>query len=215
MVSETSVTLTPKASIHLVRKLWHSGTGALGIVILHTGSWEATYLGRFLILLALFAFFFEWLRLKFHIINQLFCRIAGPLMRENEVNAPTGFAFYALGVGLTLLFFDYHVALLACSYLIFADPLASLIGVKYGKTKIWNGRSLEGTFAFFTVALMINLYFYHQGIFVDVKNFALFSIITAIAAAVSEVVCHGKYLDDNMVIPLVAGSIIAFSYRLF
>jgi len=215
MTSNQGLMLNPRTSIHLARKVWHSGTGALGIGIFQYSSWDANLLGQVLIGIAAFAFIFEWLRLKVDSLNRAFCRLAAPLMRDTELNAPTGFAFYALGVGLALIFFQRDVAILACCYLVFADPVASLVGVKIGKTKIWNGRSLEGTFAFFTIALLINYYFYHMDLFQDVKNFALFSIITAISAAFSEVVCHGKYLDDNMVIPLVAGVIITFSKILF
>jgi dolichol kinase len=215
MTSNQGLVLNPRTSVHLARKVWHSGTGALGIGIYNYSGWDALFLGQVLIGIAVFAFIFEWLRLRVEPLNRVFCRLAAPLMRDTELNAPTGFAFYALGVGLTLIFFDRDVAMLACCYLVFADPVASLVGVKIGKTKIWNGRSLEGTFAFFTIALFINYYFYHLGFFQDVKNFALFSIITAISAAISEVVCHGKYLDDNMVIPLVAGVIITVSALLF
>lgn len=215
MITDNTIKLSPKSSVHLVRKLWHCGTGAIGIAIFQAGFFESQTLGQILVFVAIVAFFIEWLRLRFKVINKPFCQLAAPLMRDTEVHGPTGFAFYALGVGLALLIFDREVALLACSYLVFADPIASLIGVKYGKTKIWNGRSLEGTFAFFTIGIMINLYFYQQGMFLDIKNFVLFSIITSISAATAEVICHGKYLDDNLVIPLVGGTIITFSRLLF
>ncbi len=65
------------------------------------------------------------------------------------------------------------------------------------------------------VALLINLCFYQLGMFLDVKNFVLFSIITATSAAFAEVVCHGKYLDDNLIIPVVAGALITFSRIIF
>lgn len=210
-----SLELPSRSSVHIARKIWHCGMGSLGITLFLLSNIEPIWWGQVLVLVALMAFAVEWLRLNNRVLNKYFCRLASPFMRDTEVAGPTGFAFYALGVGLTLLLFEKDVALLACCYLVFADPAASLVGVKFGKTKILNGRSLEGTMTFFIVALMINLCFFNMSMFLDVKNFVVFSVITAISAALAEVICHGKYLDDNLIVPVVAGALITFSRIIF
>jgi diacylglycerol kinase (CTP) len=215
MLIQDNLELQHRTSLHIARKIWHCGMGLLGISLFNASSLSPIWWGKLLVLVGIVAFFMEWVRLRSPQINRYFCRIAAPLMRDTEFAAPTGFAFYALGVGLTLVFFERDVALLACCYLVFADPIASFVGVKIGKTKIWNGRSMEGTLAFFMTALLINFCFYHWGFFHDVRNFALFSIIVAISASFSEVICHGKFLDDNLVIPVAAGAIISFSRVIF
>lgn len=215
MINETNIQLSSRSSVHIARKVWHCSTGVLGLWVFLTSNMPAQWWGQMLICAAMVGFLLELIRLKSPNINQAFCQIAGPLMRKSEYSAPTGFAFYALGVGMAIMLFDREVALLACSYLVFADPVAAFVGVKYGKTKIWNGRSIEGTLAFFGVALMTNLAFYHFGMFSEVSNFVLFSIITASSAALAEVVCNNKYLDDNLVIPVLAGLFITASKLLF
>lgn len=215
MLVKNSTVFQQRSAIHLLRKIWHSTTGAIGIALFIHYNMNPTFLGISLLGLSMMTFIFEWIRIENVMLNQVFCRLARPLMRDTEVNGPTGFAFYALGVGLALLFFDKNIALLATCYLVFADPSASFVGAKFGKTKIWHGRSLEGTLAFFAVALILNFIFYQQGIFLEVKNYIAFSITTAVFAALAEVVCHGKYLDDNLVIPVASGAIITLSQFIF
>jgi dolichol kinase len=60
-----------------------------------------------------------------------------------------------MGVLLTLISFPKVVALVAIYTLAVADPLSAIIGIKYGKTKIVKGKSLEGSLAFFTASLII------------------------------------------------------------
>jgi diacylglycerol kinase (CTP) len=57
-------------------------------------------------------------------------------MRQSEKKSLSGMPFYALGVGLTLYFYKPSIALLAITFLVFADPLSSFFGILYGKRKI-------------------------------------------------------------------------------
>ena len=208
MLFKNTLNLASRSSVHWARKVWHSGTGSLGLFALYHFDLSAQLCASILLILSFGVICFEWTRLRSAKLNRVFCVVASPLMRDCEADAPTGVGFYLLGISLALFLFEREVALLACCYLIFADPLAALIGSLFGKTKIWHGRSIEGTLTFFAVSLVINLVFYKLGMFNDVKNFALFSLITALGSAVAEVVCHGKYLDDNLVIPVASGVII-------
>ena len=65
------------------------------------------------------------------------------MKRINGVALP----FYALGLGLNFLLFPEKIAILSSFFLIFSDPFSSLIGIKFGKTKVSKNKSLEGCMA--------------------------------------------------------------------
>ena len=78
-----------------------------------------------------------------------------------------------------------------------ADPLCSLAGMQWGKTKIL-GKSLEGCSVFFVVSLLILSVFTFP---VHVR------LITAIVATLTELFTP-KWLDDNLTIPIVTALVL-------
>jgi len=203
-----------RSSLHLARKIWHMGVGLVGLYMYSTSIWSSREWGQGLLLIAVLAFALEFFRLRWPLVNKLFCYFASHLMRRSELNSPTGLGYYALGVGASFLFFDPQVALLGCCYLFFADPIASWVGVMAGKTKLWSGRTLEGTLAFFNVALILNIIFLAAGAFYGVKHLTLFCFFCATLGATSELLSVKKWLDDNLTIPLLSGLAITLVEKL-
>ena len=68
---EQSIVLTPKSSLHIARKLWHSGTGALGIAFFQYSNEDSMFLGKLLVIVALVAFVLEWYRLRNDALNKV------------------------------------------------------------------------------------------------------------------------------------------------
>ena len=65
-----------------------------------------------------------------------------------------GPTIYVIMVLILILFFDFRLAGSIFAILAFGDGFATVIGLKYGKHKIHNNKSLEGSIAFFTFSLM-------------------------------------------------------------
>ncbi|MBO4502169.1 MAG: hypothetical protein J5707_00720, partial [Candidatus Methanomethylophilus sp.] len=91
------------------------------------------------------------------------------------------------------------------------DGFGSIVGKKYGKHKIINGKSLEGTCAVFAatfICSMIIIVFYgflaSQGLFlgrtVDVIPGLSFAAVAGVLAAIVEAICPGDF--DNLLIPM-------------
>ena len=142
------------------------------------------------------------LSLKNEKLNQLAMLLMKPIMRESERNSVSGLPFYALGVSLALFFFPERIAILATLFLIFADPIASFIGILYGRDKILPNKSLQGTIAAFSVCYIVTIVY---GLIYVGPSMGLlvYAIMAGFIGAISEM-CS-QFVDDNLCIPVISG----------
>lgn len=191
-----------RSDLHIVRKLWHMLTGLIGLVIYHRTHMPVEKMATILLVLALCSFAIEFLRLRDERLNQILMIIMRPVMRESEKNSISGMPFYALGVSLSLFFYPEQIAILSVLFLMFADPIASLAGVLYGKDKILPNKSLQGTMAAFAVCYLTTLIYgaIHTG---SSMNLLIFAIVAGVIGALSEL-CS-QFVDDNLCIPVLSG----------
>ena len=69
------------------------------------------------------------------------------LMKQSESSQVLGSTYMAAASLIVFLFFDKELAILALLYIGVGDPLAGVVGKRYGRVKI-GSKSLEGTLAF-------------------------------------------------------------------
>jgi len=190
---------------HLGRKIYHilGGLGLLSLYfIFHRNTAFAIYGVLILVVLLI-----EIARLRFSVLNNYIFTHVGGVIRENEAQKMTGTVPYVLGVGLSLYAYPTPVATAAICFLAFGDVAATTIGERYGKTKI-GGKSLEGTAAFIVASLLI-------GFLLPVVGLKLASwviILGAVTAAGIELL--PLPLNDNLLIPILAGGAMAFASTL-
>ena len=112
---------------------------------------------------------------------------------------------YAIAILLTIITFPKPFALIAIYTLAIADPLSALIGIRFGKNKIYGNKSLEGSIAFFITTLIVAFVVLNKTIIEEGYLLAIFacSTLTAIFSALIEVL--PIKLDDNFIIPLTVG----------
>jgi len=194
--------LRMRSDLHLTRKVWHISTGLIGLLIYKKSGFTPEFTATALLSIAVAAFLFELLRLKNEKVNQLAMLLMKPVMRESERNSVSGLPFYALGVSLALFFFPERIAILAILFLIFADPIASFIGILYGRDKILPNKSLQGTVAAFSVCYIATIVY--GLIYVGPSmNLLIFAVAAGIIGCLSEM-CS-QFIDDNLCIPVVSG----------
>ncbi len=195
--------LAKRQDIHWARKIWHISTGSIGVGFYLTFNLPAQPVALLCITAAVIFWLFDTLRFQSPKLNALFCKITKPILRCSEVNNYGGHSFYLLGVGLSLLLFDERIALLSTLFLIFADPLSSLVGGIYGKEKILPNKSLEGTLTCFIVCYSIG-FFYLKILGITDSHLVLFCLAGGVFGALSELVSAFK-IDDNLTIPVISG----------
>ncbi len=190
---------------HIGRKLYHlfGGIALLSLYYIlgreHALMFYAVF---FLIVLSL-----DLTRLKIPAVNQFIFTRFGSFIRKNEEHKLTGTAPYVLGIGLTLYSYSQEVATAAICFLAFGDVAATTIGERYGKTKIYD-KSLEGSTAFIVAALISGLFLKLIGVHLATGVM----ILGALIAAGVEII--PLPVNDNLVIPIVAGGVMELAMRL-
>jgi dolichol kinase len=116
-----------------------------------------------------------------------------------------GMIFYFIGTLFVMQLFEKDIALAAIMILAFGDSVSHLFGARFGKIKnIISGDSqklLEGTFAG-TVAGALS-----AALFVPFPE-AFLGALAAMIFEVFKIDFNDKTLDDNIVVPLIAGTVM-------
>ena len=111
--------------------------------------------------------------------------------------------FYALGVGMSLFFFEEKIAILSILFLIFSDPISSIMGILFGRDKILPNKSMQGSLAGAMCCYCLTLGY---GLTYANADFDLltFSLLAGLLGSLSEMA--SVYLDDNLTIPVLSGA---------
>lgn len=113
-----------------------------------------------------------------------------------------GVIFYFIGAYISLLFFPKEIAMASIMVLAFGDSVSHVFGLHFGKTKFLSEtKMLEGTIAGFIAGFL--------GALVFVSPFeAFFASLAAMTAEAIEIKIKAEQIDDNVIVPLVAGATI-------
>ena len=112
-----------------------------------------------------------------------------------------GIIFAVVGSLLALQLFERNIALASITILTFADPISHLIGKLFGKTKSFldKRKNIEGHIAGAIISALFAMFFVHPALaFVGALVAMLFEAIIIEIQKVK--------LDDNLIIPLSAGT---------
>jgi diacylglycerol kinase (CTP) len=195
--------LHKRSDLHLLRKIWHISTGSIGLYFFTRVPQSQQFWALIVLMIALGGFVMDIVRAKYPKANRVVIRIMGPLMRRSEKEGLSGLPFYALGVSLSLFFYERDIAILSVMFLVFSDPLSSFFGILYGKDKIMPNKSLQGAVAGFFTCYLITLFYTMNH--VDLGNHILiFSVVAGVIGALSELVSAFN-IDDNLTIPVLSG----------
>jgi dolichol kinase len=125
------------------------------------------------------------------------------LVRAEEQFRESAMTPYAIAVLLTVITVPKPAAIVAIYTLAIADPLAAIVGIRWGRRRIAHNRSLEGSAAFFVATLVIAWVVLAQGVTPSALTVAGAAFTIALAAAVCETL--PLRIDDNLTIPLFVG----------
>jgi len=122
-----------------------------------------------------------------------------------------GMIFFFIGVLLVMKLFTKDIALASIMILTLGDSISHIIGERFGQIKnIFNGHSkklFEGTLAGAIVGAL------GASLFIPWTH-AILASFTAMVAEVIEIDLNHNTIDDNLTVPLVAGTVI-YLLRIF
>lgn len=116
------------------------------------------------------------------------------LYRESDKHKIAAHVYFTIGAMFVFLLFPFDIACVSLLMTTFGDTIAALIGVRFGRHKIYKEKSLEGSLAEFFLNLLI-------ASIILTDFYVIFSM--ALIATVVEVFL--TKVDDNLGIPLLSG----------
>ncbi|MBI2568850.1 MAG: hypothetical protein HYV63_17665 [Candidatus Schekmanbacteria bacterium] len=181
------------------RNLFHVSWGlvALALVELVLSASQLVYAAS---LFATYAWSMEVTRRIWPAWNDRLMRFYGPLAHPHEWHQVNSATWYATALVLLAATRSPLLCSIAVAVLAVGDPLAALIGRRFGRVRLLNGRSLEGTLAFLFagagLAYVVTTSFHGLA----PADALLVSTSGAATGALAELV--SKRIDDNFSIPL-------------
>lgn len=192
-----------RQDLHLVRKGWHMLTGLFMVAVFLSGlsRFDAVMILGFFLGLCLLV---ETARLRIPSVNDAVIRFWGPIMRTGEIDRMSGTPFYLASALIAVGLFPKPIAALSLLFLACGDPMASLVGILYGKTspKWADGKSWIGTAAGVLTCMVVGAIFWNA---LPVKAWQawLLTWIGGFAGGMAELLPWE--MDDNFIIPIVSG----------
>ena len=181
------------------RQIFHLALGVAIVALLKFG-----FIGKEMILIfVIIGFILSCLsrKVKIPIIYQLLRKFERK--RELEKFPGRGILFYFIGAYIALLLFSREIAMASIMVLALGDSISHIYGLHYGKIKhpLSKTKFLEGTVAGFVAG------FLGAVIFIPLAEALLASLAAMIVEAV-EIRIGTEQVDDNLIIPVVAGAAV-------
>lgn len=190
------------------RNLFHVGSASVALLAI-----EALRSPLLLFCLALawgtFAWSMEILRRVRPSANVTLMKFFGPVAHPHETHRVNSATWYATALVLLATTGSGLLCAVAVAVLGVGDPMAAVIGRRFGRVKLMHGRSLEGTLGFLVSGWLIAfavLRLFHAGA-LGAGPAALVALAAAGAGALAELA--SLRVDDNFSIPLSAASAAA------
>ncbi|MBI2646319.1 MAG: hypothetical protein HYW85_04720 [Deltaproteobacteria bacterium] len=148
----------------------------------------------------------DLLRIKIRPLNVLIISLFSPLMRKKELFSPSATTPFLLSSFIVIALFPKPIAIVSMLCLAFGDVAACMIGLRFGKDKLFQNKSLQGSIACFVVCFLLTLAFLiaHR---ISSNNIAVIALVGGLAATLGELIAV-KPLDDNFTIPVVTASLL-------
>ena len=186
------------------RNFFHVGNGlgvALTVYYLMTPTIMKVVATSFLVLV----WCLEYFRRDNGALNDLLMKMLGRFAHPHETHRVNSATWYTTALALLAWTCPPMVCLIAVVVLAFGDPAAAVIGRRFGKTKLVNGRSLEGTLAFvgFGVLAAFGMMTLWYGT-LPLTHRLLIAFTAVLPAALAEL--FSRRIDDNLSIPLSAAA---------
>lgn len=178
--------------LELLRKLFHVTWGILIVLLVQAGILNASLLGLITILIAAAVLY------NFQAERELLTKILS--LNRADMRIPgIDILAYHIGCWVVIAFFPWHIAAASILILAFGDAVAHLISRSFGATHTFVTRTtyLEGTISAILVSTLAAMLYVPWWA-------ALLASALAMVVEAGELRIGEHYIDDNVVIPIVA-----------
>ena len=204
-ISNSQAPTSSRKDIQISRRLFHMAVGSsVGTIYnLFLSHQQIVYiLGTAACLLYLI----EQIRVNYPELFKRFNIVNKYLLRAEEELTESAAVPYLMAVLLTNLTFPKSIALIAIFTLALGDPMSAIIGIKFGKHKISENKSYEGSIAFFLTVLAISLFILLPNELISTWKLVTLSFSLSLLVTLFELI--PLKIDDNLTIPLFTSFIL-------
>lgn len=181
------------------RSAVHVGAAIFSLTLLHELPQEGSRLVA--VGAAGFCWSVEIVRQRSKLLNGMFHKVVGGMIHAHEHRQAASGTYFATGLAV-VSFFPAPAAAAAIGVLGFGDPAAGAIGRRWGRTRLAQGRSVEGSAAFLLAGTLAAAVVLAMGWPYTPYPWAL-AAAAGIVGAVAEVLL--RRIDDNLTVPLFSG----------
>lgn len=198
------MTLRARDEVHLTRRIWHF----CGVISMALTYWFSTQQHSLIlaIIISIVLISSDVLRLYSRRFNRVAIWIFKRIIRDSEAHRISGMTYMMTGVTLIVALYPKNVVFLTLLCFAIADPLASEVGIRFGKDKLIGNKSLQGSLAAFVACFIISFVFFQSLKLIPERAF-LACLLTGLSGAISELVPIGK-LDDNFTFPVLNATLL-------
>ncbi len=194
-----------------VRSIVHVGFGFGALTLLHvlTRSQIIWIAGGF----AAFALIAETSRRFSSSANSALMKLFAPIAHPHEHHRVNSASWYTAALLLLAVFAPVEAAGAGVIVLGLADPSAAFVGRRWGRTKLRDSRSLEGSATFALVGFVVSfimLSALHTSIGTGVA--LSLALVAGVSGAVAEL--YSGRLDDNFTIPVSVAALVGLAMAL-
>lgn len=191
-----------RKSLQLGRRLFHLANG-VAIATAYALLFTHTQVVRVFGTIACLAYVADRVRIHYPELMDRVPWVNAAFFRAEERVRESAMIPYAISILLTILTFPKTIALIAIYTLAVADPASAIVGIRFGRHRVVEGRSVEGSLAFFAVTLAVSWIALGGEPSATARMRAGASFSIALAAALGEML--PLRIDDNLTIPLLVG----------
>ena len=190
----------------VLRKAIHLISLSIPIIYIFVTREVALYI---LVTMASLAVIIDYLSKFNNIVGVLLKRFFGKMLRSDELNKKyvlNGASWVLISAVVCVFVFPKFLTVVSFSVLIISDISAALFGKKFGRHKLFVGKSWEGTIAFIISAIIV-IFIY--GYFFNAPAIFYFAgLIAAIIGGFVEAASKMLKMDDNISIPISVAGIL-------
>lgn len=136
-----------------------------------------------------------------------FEKILRPQEKAEQTFILSGGVWMLLAAFISSIVFTPENAVIAFSIMLLSDTVAGLVGKRFGKTKIYVNKSLQGSCAALAISLL-TVCLYGVCFSFSPKDY-LVGILAAFAGVLAELYTSKLKIDDNLSIALIVGAVLS------
>jgi dolichol kinase len=190
---------------NFARSLFHVFSAVVGLLLVEYCPWWVVVAVP--VTLASVFWFLEFMRRQSERWNEALMRFFAPVAHPHEREHVNSSTWYATALSLLSLTGSPIAFAAGVMTLGVGDPCAAIVGRRFGRIKLVNNRTLEGTLTFAAVAFVTVfavLMVWHTEL--SFEQMLVVSLTASVTGALTEL--FSRRVDDNLSIPVVTGAVV-------